>query len=194
MPGCRLHRFGAVGLLGWFRHDRPGGPGSRRRSCTASRARRCRSAARAPVDVAGRLLAGSRSVGQQPGRADGGGGPSARDLDRSLASRVRDRAGARASAARLRGALLGTWRAGLPAGPVGRITLGNCRSGCSPRSTLNGDEPRRAGGTVAAVPKAPRNGPEPGRCCVVLRLDAVASAAWPGSSPAAASPGSLDDR
>ncbi|HKE52013.1 MAG TPA: helix-turn-helix domain-containing protein [Actinomycetes bacterium] len=137
-------------------------------------------------DVAGRVLADAVwSASSQDVPIDEAVATSARDLGRSLASRVRDRAGAGASATQLRGALLevlGEQGYG-PQADSERITLGNCPFRllaqdytdlvCEMNLTALAE-------TVAAVPEASVHAelsPAPGRCCVELRLDEVAGAA-----------------
>ena len=137
-------------------------------------------------DVAGRLLAEAvRSASSQDVPIDEAVATSARDLGRSLASRVRDRAGTEASAAGLRGALLEVLgeQGYRPRVESDRVTLGNCPFRllaqeytdlvCAMNLTALAE-------TVAAVPDAGASAelsPAPGRCCVELRLDGIAGAA-----------------
>jgi len=137
-------------------------------------------------DVAGRLLAEAvRAASGQDIPIDEAVATSARDLGRSLGSRVRKRAGAEASAARLRSALLEVLREQgyRPRVESDRVTLGNCpfrllaqeytELMCAMNLTALAE-------TAAAVPEAGASaklGPEPDRCCVVLRLDEAAGAA-----------------
>lgn len=137
-------------------------------------------------DVAGRLLAEAvRSASSQDVPIDEAVASSARDLGRSLASRVRERAGSGASAVGLRGALLTVLgeQGYRPKAELDRITLGNCpfrllaqeytELMCAMNLTALAE-------TAAAVPEAGASAklsPQAGRCCVELRLDGVAGAA-----------------
>lgn len=138
-------------------------------------------------DVAGRLLADAVwTASSQEVPIDEAVTRSARDLGRSLASRVRHRAGAGASVAGLRGALLEVLgEQGYRPQQVDphRITLGNCpfRMLAQEYTDLVCEMNLTAlAETVTAVPEAgvsARLSPAPSRCCVELRLDEVAGAA-----------------
>jgi len=137
-------------------------------------------------DVAGRVLADAVwSASSQDVPIGEAVATSARELGRSLASRTRERAGAEASAADLREALLEVLseQGYRPKVESDRITLGNCpfrllaqdytELVCAMNLTALAE-------TAAAVPEAGASAklsPEPGRCCVELRLDEIAGAA-----------------
>lgn len=131
-------------------------------------------------EVAGRVLAEAvQAASTQDVPIDEAVAVSARDLGRSIGSRIRKRAGAGASPARLRAALLDVLgeQGYRPRLEPARITLGNCpfrllaqeytQLVCAMNLTVLEE-------AIAAVPEAGATAtlsPEPGRCCVVLWLN-----------------------